>query len=208
VGVFEASPLIMTLGMAGMLQGVVIVFDKQHPPSTGGVPDAILGLANNSIGGYLPYSALLWMAIGAGIIVLLHRTGFGRVIYAVGDNKEACRLAGIPVAGVLVAVYTLSGLVSSIGGILLVGFSRYANPDMGAPFLLPSVAAVVIGGTSIAGGSGGYGGTIIGVLLLTVLDGLLTLLNIGQAPQAARFILYGTIVLLLAWTYIRTSQQT
>src|SRR5439155_20298232 len=156
--------------------------------------------ANNPIGGHVPIAALVWIAVAALVITVLHRTGLGRVIYAVGDNKEACRLAGIPVAGVLVAVYALAGLVSASGGILLVGLSRYANAQMGDTFLLPSLAAVVVGGCSIAGGSGGYGGTILGVLLLTVLDGLLTLLNIGsgQAPQAARFILYGAIVLLLA----------
>jgi ribose transport system permease protein len=173
------------------------------------VPTVILQLANNSIGGRVPIAALVWIAVAALVITILHHTGLGRVIYAVGDNKEACRLAGIPVAGVLVAVYALAGLVSASGGILLVGLSRYANAQMGDPFLLPSIAAVVVGGSSIAGGSGGYGGTILGVLLLTVLDGLLTLLNIGsgQAPQAARFILYGAIVLLLAWAYIRASQQ-
>jgi ribose transport system permease protein len=209
VGVFEASPLIVTLGMAGVVQGGVIVFDKAHLANAPGVPAVILQLANNSIGGRVPIAALVWIAVAALVITVLHRTGLGRVIYAVGDNKEACRLAGIPVAGVLVAVYALAGLVSASGGILLVGLSRYANAQMGDPFLLPSIAAVVVGGSSIAGGSGGYGGTILGVLLLTVLDGLLTLLNIGsgQAPQAARFILYGAIVLLLAWTYIRASQQ-
>ena len=209
VGVFGASPLIVTLGMAGVVQGGVIVFDKAHLANAPSVPAVILQLANNSIGGVFPMAALVWIAVAALVIMVLRRTGLGRVIYAVGDNKEACRLAGIPVAGVLVAVYALAGLVSAIGGILLVGLSRYANAQMGDPFLLPSIAAVVVGGTSIAGGSGSYGGTILGVLLLTVLDGLLTLLNIGsgQAPQAARFILYGTIVLLLAWTYIRASQQ-
>lgn len=209
VGVFGASPLIVTLGMAGILQGAVVVFDKAHLANAASVPGSILQLANDSIVGFVPYSAFVWVAVAALVILMLQRTGFGRLIYAVGDNRAACRLAGIPVAGTLVAVYALAGLISAIGGIVLVGLSRYANADMGTPFLLPSIAAVVVGGTSIAGGSGGYGGTMLGVLLLTVLDGLLTLLNIGQgqAPQAARFILYGLIVLALAWAYLRAAQQ-
>jgi ribose transport system permease protein len=148
------------------------------------------------------------VAVAALVIVMLQRTGFGRLIYAVGNNRAACRLAGIPVAAMPVADYALAGLISGIGGIVLVGLSRYANADMGTPFSLPCIAAVV-GGTSIAGGNGGYGGTMLGVLLLTVLDGLLTPLNIGQgqAAQAARFILYGLIVLALAWAYLRAARQ-
>ena len=143
VGVFEASPLIVTLGMAGMLQGALIVFDKAHLANAPNVPGPILQLANGSIGGFFPLSALVWVAAAALVILALHRTGFGRVVYAVGDNKEACRLAGVPVAGVLVAVYALAGMVSAIGGILLVGLSRYANVEMGTPFLLPSDPVVM-----------------------------------------------------------------
>ncbi len=207
IGVFGASPLIITLGMSGVLEGGVLIFAKNAPSTVGNTPDAIIALANNSIGA-VPVAALLWAVVTIVVIIMLRRTGFARLLYAVGDNKAACRLAGIPVAGVLVVVYALDGLLAGIAGILLVGLARYPSTNMGDPYLLPSVAAVVVGGTSIAGGRGGYGGTIIGVLLLTVLDGLLTLLNIGQAPQAARDILYGAMVLLLASIYIRTSQQS
>ena len=102
----------------------------------------------------------------------------------------------------LLAVYALCGLLSAAAGILLVGFNNAADLGIAAPFLLPSVAAVVIGGTSIFGGLGGYAGTILGALILTLLDSLLTILN---ASQAVRQILYGLIVLVLAAIYARTA---
>ena len=144
----------------------------------------------------------MWAPIAALIILGLRYSGFGRMIFAVGDNPVACRLAGVRVWQVLLLVYALSGAFSAVAGILLVGFNDAADLGIAAPFLLPSVAAVVIGGTSILGGSGGYGGTILGALILTVLDSLLTILN---ASQALKQILYGSIILALAWLYARTS---
>jgi ribose transport system permease protein len=105
---------------------------------------------------------------------------------------------------VQVVVYTLCGILSAVAGILLVGFNNAADLGIGSPFLLPSVAAVVIGGTSIFGGLGGYSGTIVGALILTLLDSLLTILN---ASQAVRQILYGAIVLALASLYARTARR-
>jgi ribose transport system permease protein len=124
------------------------------------------------------------------------------MIYAVGDNAIACRLAGVRTWQVLLAVYALCGTLSAGAGILLVGFNDAADLGIATPFLLPSVAAVVIGGTSIFGGVGGYAGTILGALILTVLDSLLTILN---ASQAVRQILYGLIILALAAIYARAA---
>ena len=124
------------------------------------------------------------------------------MIYAVGDNAIACRLAGVRTWQVLLAVYALCGVLSAAAGILLVGFNDAADLGIATPFLLPSVAAVVIGGTSIFGGVGGYAGTILGALILTVLDSLLTILN---ASQAVRQILYGLIILALAAIYARAA---
>ncbi len=137
------------------------------------------------------------------IVLGLRYSGIGRMIYAVGDNPVASRLAGVRVWQVQLFVYAICGLLAALAGVLLVGFNNAADLGMATPFLLPSVAAVVIGGTSIFGGYGGYVGTILGALILTVLDSLLTLVN---ATQAVRQILYGSIVLLLAWLYVRLSE--
>jgi ribose transport system permease protein len=104
----------------------------------------------------------------------------------------------------LLFVYAMCGVLSALAGILLVGFNNAADLGIASPFLLPSVAAVVIGGTSIFGGIGGYSGTILGALILTVLDSLLTIVD---ASQAVRQILYGLIVLALAAIYARSTSS-
>jgi ribose transport system permease protein len=159
-------------------------------------------VASGTLIGPVPTNLLVWAAVAAALIFGLSRTGLGRAIYAVGDNPVASRLGGVRVWQVLLVVYTLCGVLSAAAGILLVGFNNAADLGIGSPFLLPSVAAVVIGGTSIFGGLGGYAGTILGALILTVLDSLLTILN---ASQATRQIIYGTIVLALAALYARAT---
>ena len=126
------------------------------------------------------------------------------MIYAIGDNPVASRLAGVRIWQVQLFVYAACGVLSALAGVLLVGFNNAADLGIASPFLLPSVAAVVIGGTSIFGGFGGYTGTILGALILTLLDSLLVILD---ASQAARQILYGLIVLALAAIYARASSS-
>jgi ribose transport system permease protein len=169
------------------------------------VPDFVATLGSGRVLTYIPYDLFVWAPVAAVIILGLRYSGIGRMIYAVGDNPVAARLGGVRVWQVQLFVYAMSGMLSALGGILLVGFNNAADLGIGAPFLLPSVAAVVIGGTSIFGGSGGYAGTIFGALILTVLDSLLTILD---ASQATRQILYGLIVLGLAAIYARTSSST
>jgi ribose transport system permease protein len=146
----------------------------------------------------------VWAPIAAVIILGLRYSGVGRMIYAVGDNPVACRLAGVRVWQVQLFVYVLCGVLSAAAGTLLVGFNNAADLGIASPFLLPSVGAVVIGGTSIFGGVGGYAGTILGALILTLLDSLLTIVN---ASQATRQIIYGLIILALAALYARASTR-
>ena len=122
----------------------------------------------------------------------------GRLLYAIGDNEVAVRLAGVRVWQVRITAYIVAGVLGSISGILLGGRTGAVDLQLANAFLLPSVAAAVIGGTSIFGGVGGYSGTILGALILSVLNSMLTFLNVGQAIQQ---VVYGTIVLALAWGY-------
>jgi ribose transport system permease protein len=138
------------------------------------------------------------------IIVMLRFTGFGRMLYAIGDNPVATRLAGVRSWQVLLAAYALSGLLAAIAGILLAGRVGVVDLQLASNFLLPSVAAAVIGGTSIFGGIGTYSGTILGALILGVLNSMLTFMSAGQAVQQ---ILYGSIVLVLAWLYSSLTSQ-
>jgi len=106
-------------------------------------------------------------------LLLLHRTAFGRRIYAVGNSQVAAKLSGVRVGATLIAVYCLSGLCSAVVGLLLAGFSSQAFLGMGDPYLLPSIAVVVVGGALITGGRGHYLGVFGGALLLTALGTLL-----------------------------------
>jgi ribose transport system permease protein len=205
VGIFRVNPLIMTLGMASIVSGYLTVSAQSFVTGVPLVPDFVRELAaGNLIGAAIPKSLLLWLPVAALILYGLRYSGYGRMLYAVGDNPIACRLAGVRVWQVLLVTYVLCSILAAIGGVLYVGVINAADLQLVSPYLLPSVAAVVIGGTSIFGGIGGYSGTILGAIILVVLDSLLTLLD---ASQAVKQILYGLIILGLAWLYATSTRR-
>jgi ribose transport system permease protein len=200
IAVLRVQPLVMTLGTGLMTQGVIIVYSQKILATRPMVPDFIHELGSGRLGGWVPVDLFVWVPIAALTIFGLARSGFGRLLYAVGDNREACQLAGIRVWRVLLVDYVLCGLLAAIAGIVLVGDTNSADLGLADTYLLPSIAAVIIGGTSIFGGRGGYAGSMIGALILTVLNGLLTLLD---SPEPIKQILYGAIIFALAAAYTR-----
>ena len=203
VGLLRVQPLVMTLGAGLMTSGVMIVYGQYMMASTPHVPAIIQTLGAGKVLGLIPVDLFLWLVVSAATLFGLARTGFGRLVYAVGDNREACHLAGVRVWRVLFADYLISAVLAAITGLVLVGGTNAADLSLADGFLLPSVACVVIGGTSIFGGRGGYGGTIVGALILTVLTGLLTLLDVSEPIKQ---ILYGAIILSLAAAYARLTE--
>jgi ribose transport system permease protein len=203
VAIFRVQPLIMTLGTGLITAGTLLIYQlqtsKEGPPN---VPDIARTLGSGKLLTVIPYSAFLWAAIAIIVIVGLRSTGLGRLIYAVGDNPVAVRLAGIRAWLVLLATYVICGFLAGVAGLVLLGAVGGADLSLGDIYLLPSVAAVVIGGTSIYGGHGGYAGTLVGALILTVLSSFFTLLD---APDPVKQILYGLIVVFLAALYVRTA---
>jgi ribose transport system permease protein len=202
VAICRVQPLIMTLGTSAVTIGSLTVYSQQGVSGTPVVPDVVHSLGSGTFLGGIPYDLLVWLPLAVLIVAGLRSSGYGRMLYAVGDNPEACRLAGVRVWQVQLATYVLCGFLAGLSGLILVGYTNAADLQIGDSYLLPSVAAVVIGGTSIFGGLGGYTGTIMGALILTVLGTLLTLLN---AAESLRQILYGLIILLLAWAYTRVT---
>jgi ribose transport system permease protein len=202
VAIFRVNALIMTLGVSVITLGILTV--QAQKQFTALVPHFVVVIGSQRFLRYIPYDLLLWAPIAALIILGLRYSGIGRMIYAVGDNPVAARLAGVRVWQVQLFVYAACGVLSALAGTLLVGFNNAADLGIASNLLLPSVAAVVIGGTSIFGGFGGYAGTILGALILTVLDSLLVILN---ASQAVRQMLYGFIVLALAAIYARSTSS-
>jgi ribose transport system permease protein len=203
IAVLRVQPLVMTLGTGLMTQGIIIVYSQRILATRSVVPEFIRMLGSGRLGGMIPIDLFLWAPIAAIVIFGLARSGFGRLLYAIGDNREACQLAGIRVWRVLLADYASCGLLAAVAGIVLVGNTNSADLSLAETYLLPSVASVIIGGTSIFGGRGGYAGSIVGALILTVLNGLLTLLD---SPEPIKQILYGAIIFLLAAAYTRLTE--
>jgi len=203
VAVLRVQPLVMTLGTGLMTGGVMIVYSQEMLASQPHVPAMIQTLGAGKVLGLVPVDLFLWVAVAALMLFGLSRTGFGRLLYAIGDNREACQLAGIRVWRVIFVDYVLCALLAAVTGLVLVGGTNAADLSLADSYLLPSVACVIIGGTSIFGGRGGYAGTIVGALILTVLTSLLTLLDV---PEPIKQILYGAIILSLAAAYARLTE--
>lgn len=199
----RVHPLIMTLGTGLIATGCLLVYQRSVI-STGTIyPDLLVWLGTGRTFS-LPNGLFLFVPFAALILWAQRRTGFGRLLYAIGSNEAAARLSGVRVWQVHLALYSLSGVIAGLSGLLYLGMVKTASLSLALPLDLPSVAAAVIGGTSIFGGRGGYGGTILGALILTVLATMLTLL---QMPEGGRRILYGTIILVVCALYIRVTDR-
>jgi len=205
VGVFRVHPLIVTLGMSFIVLGLSNVWQLQSVQTGAGVPNELRTIGSGMQGEVLPNSLVVFVPIVVFILLLLRRTGYGRLLYAVGDNPIAARLSGARSWQVLTALYVLSAILAAIAGLLLSGLTNTASVSLADSSVLPSVAAAVIGGTSILGGRGGYGGTIVGALILTVLSALLTVLGL---PEPTRQIVFGSIIVVVAAAYNRVTAQT
>lgn len=203
VGVFRVNPLIMTLAMSAILLGLFTTWAQTIFFGSTRMHELIRTMGGGSIlGGRLPWAVIIWAGLSVFVVLMLKRSGFGRNLYALGDNLTASRLSGIRPWQVLLAAYAIAGLLGAIAGILLGGRVGAVDLQLAGSFMLPSVAAAVIGGTSIFGGVGTYTGTILGALILGVLQSLLTFLGAGQAIQ---WMLYGSIVIGLSWLYARVA---
>lgn len=203
IGICRVHPLIMTLATGLIGIGCLQVYQRFVIATGSVVPPALEWLGTGRSWG-LPNALLLFLPLAALILWAQSRTGFGRLLYATGANEGATRLAGVRAWQVHLALYVLSGLIAGVTGLLYVGLIKAPSLSLVEPLLLPSVAAAVIGGTSIFGGRGSYAGTIVGALILTVLNTLLTLL---QMPEGARRIIYGAIILAVVTLYLRLTDR-
>jgi ribose transport system permease protein len=205
VGVFRVHPLIMTLGMSLVVLGFANVWQLEMVQTGSGVPTELRTLGAGLFLGVLPNSLVLFVPLALLVVYTLNRTGFGRLLYAIGDNPVASRLSGARSWQVLIALYVISAVLAGIAGFVYSGLTNVASVTLADSALLPSVAAAVIGGTSIMGGRGGYGGTIVGALILTVISSILS--SLGY-PEAVRQILFGAIIVFVAAAYTRVTGET
>ncbi|PZQ97230.1 MAG: ABC transporter permease [Cereibacter sphaeroides] len=204
VAVCRVHPLIMTLGTSLIASGCLLVYQRFVIATGTKIPDFLVWLGTGRSFG-LPNGLVLFIPFATAVILLQRRTGFGRLLYALGSNETAARLSGVRRWQVYLSLYALSGSIASLTGLVYLGVVKVPSLSLALPMDLPSVAAAVVGGTSIFGGRGGYGGTIVGALILTVLATMLTLM---QIPEGGRRILFGLIILAVTALYVRLTNQS
>lgn len=191
-------PLVMTLGMAGVIQGLILAITQGQP--NGATPPIMGTLIANPLVVGLPGVVFIWVAFGLLMWLLLERTAFGKRLFAIGVNRTAARLSGVRVQRMVILTYTLAGVLAAFGGFMVLGFTRTVYQNLGQPYLFPSIAAVVVGGTVLSGGKGSYFGTMAGALMLTVIE---SLLRAAQVEEAYQLMLFGIILLALIFVYGR-----
>lgn len=195
----KMPPIIVTLATMGIARGLALIYTGGYPIS--GLPEGFAFLGRGELFGLqLPILVMLVVYILA--YILLNKTPIGRYIYAIGGNEEAARLSGVRVSRYKLLVYTLSGLTAALAGIVLTSRLMSGQPNAGVGFELDAIAAVVLGGTAIAGGRGAIIGTLIGAMMLGVLNNGLNLM--GVLPYVQNVIKGGIILLAI---YISRSRD-
>ena len=198
----KIPPFIMTLGVGTVIQGVFLIYTKGAPK--GNASPLLKAICGQSFIGILSGIVVIWAVMAAVTIVLLRNTPYGRKIYSVGTNEQAARFSGIHTGRVTFSVYLISAVIAAVSGFFLVGYTGTSFLDVGTSYNTKTIAAVIIGGTAITGGKGGYIGTIAGAIIMTILDDFLTIVNI---PEAGRQIMQGVIIVLLVLIYSREKRK-
>ena len=203
VAYLRVPSMIFTLGVNAVMRGLMVARTGGFAPQTSAT-DLMRTLAADHWFG-VPAALYVWLGVSALIAVMLQRTLLGRYIYALGNREAAAYLAGVNTRAVTVACFAISGLMAGLAGVLLAGYSQKAYQGMGDAYLLPAIAAVVIGGTNILGGRGRYLGTLVGVILIVLLN---SVLSIMEMPEAGRQVIYGGVIILMLLVYGRGERVT
>ncbi|WP_320959665.1 ABC transporter permease [Enterocloster bolteae] len=181
-GIFICSlnltPFIVTLATSALYKGIIYVATKGIPLT--GIPESVTIIGQGTLFGIIPYPAIIMVVLAVILIYMLRYTSFGRHIYAVGGNEHAAKIVGIQINKTKMAVYALTGFISALAGILMVLRLGSSQVNIGENWAMPSFTAGVLGGTSMNGGSGGIGGTIVGGLLMSVISFSISLLGISS----------------------------
>jgi ribose transport system permease protein len=186
----RVTPFIATLAMFAMARGLALLMSDKEPISLL-TADGVRWFGTGEIA-TIPVSVVIFLAVAVGGWVLLNRTRYGRYVVAVGGNREAARIAGVPVRRIILSVYCLTGLLAGLSAVLLSARLASASPVSGNLLELDAIGAVVIGGTSLAGGRATIFGTFLGVLVFAIIFNLLTQLNLATEWQQ---IVKGVIIL-------------
>jgi len=199
VAYLRIPSMIITLATNAVVQGLMVVYTGGFSPQDSATR-AMRFLATGYTIPSVPNGVLVWLAVGILAVFLLTRTTFGRSLYAIGNRERAAYMSGIDTRRVTMIAFVISGSLSALGGVLLAGYASKASQSMGDAYLLPSIAAVVLGGTHVLGGKGTYLGTVAGVILITLLQ---SILSVMQIEEAGRQLIYGVVIVSMLLLYGR-----
>jgi ribose transport system permease protein len=199
VAYLRIPSMIITLATNAVAQGLMVVYTGGFSPQDAASP-AMRYLATGFAIPAVPNAVLMWVLIGAAAVFVFTRTTFGRAVYGIGNRERAAYLSGINTRRVVMIAFVVSGALSAFGGVLLAGYASKAAQSMGDAYLLPSIAAVVLGGTHVLGGRGSYLGTVAGVILITLLQ---SILSVMQIEEAGRQLIYGAVIVAMLLIYGR-----
>jgi len=199
VAYLRIPSMIITLATNAVAQGLMVVYTGGFSPQDS-ASAAMRFLATGYAIPGLPNGVLVWLAVGLLAVFLLTRTTFGRSLYAIGNRERAAYMSGINTRRITLLAFIMSGGLSALGGVLLAGYASKASQSMGDAYLLPSIAAVVLGGTHVLGGKGSYLGTVAGVILITLLQ---SILSVMQIEEAGRQLIYGAVIIGMLLLYGR-----
>ncbi|HWT31481.1 MAG TPA: ABC transporter permease [Propylenella sp.] len=199
VAYLRIPSMIVTLAVNAVAQGLMVVYTGGFSPQDS-ASGAMRFLATGTTILGVPNALIVWAVIGAAAVFLLTRTMFGRAVYAIGNRERAAYLSGVGTQRIVMIAFAISGGLAAFGGVLLAGYASKAAQAMGDAYLLPAIAAVVLGGTSILGGRGSYLGTVAGVILITLLG---SILSVMQMQEAGRQVIYGAVIIGMLLLYGR-----
>lgn len=211
VAYLRAPSMIFTLGMNAVAQGLMVWHTGGFAPQDRGLP-IMRELATGRLIPDVPNPLLIWLAVGMAIVFMLTRTTLGRRIYAIGNKERAVYLSGVDTRRVLLICFMISGACAAAGGVLLAGWANRSYQAMGDPYLLPTIAAIVLGGTNVLGGRGSYVGTVAGVILITLLQSILSVLqpqlffaDLGfkMPAEVFRQVVFGVVIISMLLLYGR-----
>jgi len=198
VAYLRIPSMIITLAVNAVAQGLMVAYTGGFAPVDSASSAMRFLAAGTTLG--VPNAVIVWAITGAAAVFMLKRTTFGRAIYGIGNRESAAYLSGIPTQRVVMLTFALCGGLAAFGGVLLAGYGGKAAQSMGDAYLLPAIAAVVLGGTSILGGRGNYLGTVAGVILITLLQ---SILSVMQMAEFGRQIIFGVIIIAMLLLYGR-----
>jgi ribose transport system permease protein len=208
VAFLRVPSMIFTLGVNAVLRGLMVMLTGGFAPQSSATKIMIWIATAEPLsvpigGGHswgIANSVVVWALVSALLVFMLTRTPMGRYIYATGNREAATYLSGINTRVVLITGFVICSLCASLAGLLIAGYTSKAFQAMGDVYLLPAIAAVVVGGTNILGGQGRYTGTVIGTILIVLLQ---SVLSVMQMPEAGRQIIYGVVIVVMLLVYGR-----